>query len=437
MPFLRRYQPALAFPLFFLFQLLVWSALTGKGKRSTRISAIFAGGTLVILVFAYLYFWTAAAAWLVCIGGLWFLFRPSDRRKTLTVLITIGVTTAIALVPYIYLLSHRAATVDERLNSTHRPDLLRIHEILGAAIILALVIGVLRCRIVRTEPGVIYVASLALLPFIVFNQQVLTGVTMQAFHFEMFVVNYSTLLGLVVVISLFWNSVPRRLLNGMAGLSFAWGLLVVGLPARLIFVPQAITNDKAIPVLLRLKELSNQDGTLADLHTQGQTSTRVFSPSVPLIALLPTWTSQATLLDMMGLDCLGLAPEERKRLFFMHLFYSKTDTEALRQALNGTPERFRVELSGVRSAIFGYERIFPALSPEFRPVQQDEIEDEVQAYQAYVNFFSREEALKSPLTYAVIPVESNFNPTNLDRWYERDAGERVGDYTLYRLKLRD
>ncbi len=33
------------------------------------------------------------------------------------------------------------------------------------------------------------------------------------------------------------------------------------------------------------------------------------------------------------------------------------------------------------------------------------------------------QVLKRPVTYAVIPADSNFNFTNLDRWYERDAGE--------------
>jgi hypothetical protein len=27
--------------------------------------------------------------------------------------------------------------------------------------------------------------------------------------------------------------------------------------------------------------------------------------------------------------------------------------------------------------------------------------------------------------------------SHLDRWYARDAGERVGHYNLYRLKLRN
>ena len=50
---------------------------------------------------------------------------------------------------------------------------------------------------------------------------------------------------------------------------------------------------------------------------------------------------------------------------------------------------------------------------------------------------ARAEAFRHPLTYAVISSDRNFDFANLERWYERDAGERVGDYTLYRLKLRD
>jgi len=202
-------------------------------------------------------------------------------------------------------------------------------------------------------------------------------------------------------------------------------------------VPQAIANDKSIPVLLRLKELSKTDGTLTDLRTKGEASTFVFSPSVPLIALLPTWTSQGTLLDMTGVDCRGITREERKKLFYMHLYYSDADTEALRQALSGTPDRSHYELASVQTAIFGYERTSPALTSQFRPIQRDEVDREIQAYQTYANSFSRAEALSRPLTYAVIPSDRSFNFANLDRWYERDQGERVGDYVLYHLKLRE
>jgi len=55
----------------------------------------------------------------------------------------------------------------------------------------------------------------------------------------------------------------------------------------------------------------------------------------------------------------------------------------------------------------------------------------------YADSFSREQVLKRPVTYAVIPADVNFDFTNLDRWYERDAGERMGSYILYHVKVRN
>jgi hypothetical protein len=260
---------------------------------------------------------------------------------------------------------------------------------------------------------------------------------MQAFHYEISVVNYSTLIGLLITLTLFWKPVPRRLLVWMTAISFAWGLLVVALPARLIFVPFAVKADKSVPVLRRLKELSKQDGTRADLQAKGQTSILVFSPSVAVVSLLPTWTSQGTLLDVGGVDFGSVTREERKRFFYMHLYYSNVDLDAFRKVLYGAIDPTRDELATARSLIFGHERTIQALTPEFKQVQADEVERELLAYQAYANSFTREEAAKRPITYAVVPVGDNFDLANLDRWYTRDSGEAAGAFTLYRLRLRN
>ncbi len=74
------------------------------------------------------------------------------------------------------------------------------------------------------------------------------------------------------------------------------------------------------------------------------------------------------------------------------------------------------------------------LSFNFKPPQPEEIEDEVKAYQGYVDSFSRARVLLRPLTYVVKRGEPDLS--HVDLWYERDAGERIGDYNLYRLKLR-
>ncbi len=436
--FLRRYQPAAAFPLFFVFITLVWRALTNKSKRATRVAAFLAGLTLAVLVFSYLYLWTTAAAWLVCIGLLWLYFRPADRLKALSVLTTIGAMAALALAPYAYLVSHRAATLDEHqtLASTHQPDFFRIPEILGALILVMIVIAIRRRRIQRAEAPTLFAASLGLLSFLVFNQQILTGKTMQSYHYEAFILNYSVLVGLLLTVGLLWKPLPGRLLGWVAVLCFSWGLVEVGLPSRLNTVPAAIVDDQIVPVLLRLKQLSNEDGTLLGIRADGKASTIVFSPRLAVAVLEPTWTSQGTLIDMGGVDFGSVSREERKEFFYMHLYYSQADIGALRKALNGIPDDPTMTYYA-RSVIFGHDRIVPALSGHFKPIQPDEIEQEIHAYQAYANSFSREQVLKRPVTYAVIPADSNFDFTNLDRWYERDVGERVGSYVLYHTKLRD
>jgi hypothetical protein len=438
LPFLRRYQPAAPFPLFFVFIALVWRALRNNPKRVGQVSAILAGLTLATLVFSYLYLWTAAAAWLACVGLLWLCFRPADRRRTLIVLATIGAIAVAALASYAYLVSQRAATLDEQqtLSATHQPDLLRIPELLGALLLIGLVVAVRRKKLAWSEPHLLFTASLAILPLVVFNQQILSGKMMQPYHYAAFVANYAVMVGFVFAAGLFWKPVPVRALVWITALSFAWGFVEVGMPSRLNSVPAAVVNDQIVPVLLKLKELSKQDGTIADLRAKGQASTIVFSPQLAVTVLQPTWTSQGTLLDLGGLDFSSVSREERKQFFYQHLYFSKADTESLREALRGTPKDEAMNYYA-RAVIFGHERIVPALAADFKPIQDDEIERELRTYQDYASTFSRTQALTRPLTYVITRADANFDFANIDRWYERDSGERVGAYVLYRVNLRN
>ena len=90
-----------------------------------------------------------------------------------------------------------------------------------------------------------------------------------------------------------------------------------------------------------------------------------------------------------------------------------------------------------RSIMFGHERLTPALGLEFTPIRDDEVDQEVNSYKEYARVFSREEVLKRPVGYAVVPADAKFDFVNIDRWYNRDNGYQVGAYILYRLNPRN
>ena len=435
LPFLRRYQPAAVFPLFFVFCALCWHALNPGNRQRTWLYSTLAGLTLAVLVFSYLYLWTAAASWLACTSLLWLYLRPKgERRRALELFIITATVATFALIPYAYLVSHRAASLDEAqtMALTHRPDPFRAPEIIAALILVALVMGVRRAKVKRSDPRAIFAASFALLPLLLFNQQVVTGKSMQPYHFESFAANYAVLVGLVIVTALLYQPIKRRSLLWIAVLCFLWGALEVSMPVLANYRGNVVA-DQMVPVLLRLKELSKQDGTLSSLRDQGRASTLVFSPQRDVMGLLPTWTSQGTLLGMGALDFGSGSQNERKELLYMWLYYSAVDPARLREILNG--ESADMFLSHyARIAIFGHERVVPMLSFKFKPIQPEEIEQEVGAYQAYADAFSHQKVLLHALTYVVTKGESDLS--HVDLWYERDAGERIGDYNLYRLKLR-
>jgi hypothetical protein len=438
MPFLRRYQPAAVFPLFFVLCTLVWRALTLRDKRRARLNSALAGVILGVLMFSYLYFWTGAAAWLTCVAVLSLSLCPgADRRRSIEVFIIIAGIGLLALIPYVYLISHRSSSIDDAqiLVLTHQPDLFHTSELIGVFILVALIVGWRRRKFELSEPRVIFAASFAFLPFVVFNQQVLTGRSIQAFHFDLFVANYAVLVGLAILVTLFWRHISNRTLVWVAALCFLWAIVEVGLltTAR---TASNVLEDEMVPVLLRLKQLSKEDGTVAGLKDQGKAQAIVFSPQVEVMRLLPTWTAQGTLLTAGAQDFGSASRSERKELLFMQLYYSEANAERLSDLLNQKTEDSYMNFYAP-SVVFGDERFIPVLSLSHKQITQEEIEAEVRAYQAYSDSFSRENVLRRPLLYLITIADRDTSLSHLDRWYARDAGERVGHYNLYRLKLRN
>ena len=278
-PFLRRYQPALPFPLFFIFCAFVWRALTSKAQRTALIWASAAGIVLATLIFSYFYLWTAALAWMAGCSVVWFIGQRDERGRTLVVTgITLSIA-ALALIPYFILISHRDPNMDrvQLLTLTHAPDLFRMPEIIGFVALAALFFGARR-GLIKDQRAGLFVASLALMPLIVFNQQVITGRSMQPLHYELFIANYVSLLALVMTLAVLFHqrdgngrTIPGRAIALVTLLAFGWGVIeATGATKRDVKLgTSARRRDAGQSEALR----TGQDRWLTQSNAEGQRST--------------------------------------------------------------------------------------------------------------------------------------------------------------------
>ncbi len=78
----------------------------------------------------------------------------------------------------------------------------------------------------------------------------------------------------------------------------------------------------------------------------------------------------------------------------------------------------------------------PAWTVNWQPLQPAVIRAEIAAYRAYTQSFSHTQAARVPLSYVVVNDYTPVTLDNLDRWYERDAGERLSSFTIYRVRLK-
>ena len=439
LPFLRRYQPAAVFPLFFVFCLFIWRAVTRESSRARLIHSLAAGTLLSVMVFSYFFIWTAAVAWFACVAILWIIFRRDQFRRIAPTTIVISAFAIASIIGFLIMVMNRNPITDagHLLVSTRRPDLLNQPEIIGFIALGIVGQAVWRKLIDIHSPLVIFTVSFTLFPFAVFNQQVITGMSLQPLHYKVFIANYVALISVVLVFLIMWRAlypqrpIPALVLIVAAVAAFGWGMLEVSAAAKHL-AHKSKLRDEVRAVAKRMTAMANDDGSVKPALAGKAQFPTVFTLTVDetleASMTIPTESPMAVLWSLHSDAFISFA--ESKERYYRHLYYS-----GLTPKVVGV--RMRENEFWVVVPLFGSERVVEGLVPDFKPVTLDEMQEERRRYAEFYSNFTREDSTDPTLNFVVVPNGPSLpNFDNLDRWYERDSGQKVGAFTIYRVKLR-
>jgi hypothetical protein len=438
-PGFRRYIPAMAFPAFFAFVALVWRAIPSVSEDEETGSAVtlrdvsLTGSFLAIAafgytVFSYFYVWTAAAAWLACFGGLLLLTRA---RTAWGRLLLIGAGCGLTLLPYAYLLANRSHTMDDvqLLVRTRALDLSRVPELLGFAVLIVLAAAVVTNTIRLRDRSTLLAISLAATPAVLFNQQLITGQSLQPIHYQVFIGNYIAGLAIAVTMGLLLRSLGQRAHAAagpavalLAAVSATWGFVECHYTVRVLDDVNVI-RDEALPVARRLAELGKGDPRV---HHR-----TVLHLGIAEADDMPTVAPQSVLWARHQHVFAGVTWQENKERYYQQLLYQGVTGEQLASGMKKGEDFVSM------IALFGWGRHTDRLNSEYKPLTYGEIDDEARRYADFTAAFDARRPDAVRLDYLITPVDLEPYLDNLDKWYERTEREQFGKYVLFKLRLKE
>lgn len=431
-PGFRRYVPAVPLPVFFALCGSVWALVTSQDLRKRIFYCVLASFCFSFLVFSYFYVWTTAAAWLACVALVWLVMRPNDCARDFKAFVALGAACAVPLAFYALMLSNRSHTMDDvqLLVLTREPDLFRVPELISYTVIAMLFLAAVIKAINWRDRSTLFTLSLALVPLVVFNQQILTGRSLQPIHYQVFIGNYAAALALTLTLGILWRGISRKhpklsiaLLTLLAAVAAVWGIVECHYTVR-VLDDANVLRDLGMPVARRLEELSETDTPSPDSRRA------VVMPfSIILGDDLPTIAPQAVLWARHQHVFAGVDWQENKERYYQYLYYLNLDENWLEKSMK---EGDFVSMI----ALFGWGRHTNRLSAEAKPLTFAEIEEEARRFGDYRKNFGYRQASHPTLSYVVVPADMQPDFTNLDLWYDRDEGEVFGEYALYKVKLK-
>ncbi len=431
-PGLRRYVPAIPFPVFFALCGCVWNLVSIQDKKKRIAFCVLASFCFSFLVFSYFYIWTTAAAWLICVVLVWLVARPEDWLKNFKAFVALGFACLAPLLFYAVLLQNRAQSMDDvqLLVLTREPDLLRVPELISFAVIAMLILGIALKIIELKNRSTLFAFSFALAPIAVFNQQIITGQALQPIHYQVFIGNYVAALALVVTLGILLREIIQKhpalsktLFTIAALVAAAWGIVECHYTVRVLDEAN-IERDEGILLAKHLEELAKTDASASDSNRRVILAYNMIQGDD-----LPTIAPQSVLWARHQHVFAGLTWQESKERYYQYLYYLDLDEKWLADSIKNGDFVSMI-------ALFGWGRHTNRLNSAYKPLTYREIDEEARRFGEYREKFNFAQASTPEISYVVVSNDQNPDFTNLDIWYNRETSEQYGKYTLYKVSLK-
>jgi hypothetical protein len=429
-PAFRRYIPAMPFPFFLAMIALVWLLVNTEDLRKRIIYCVLAALCFAFTNFSYFYTWTTGAAWLGCLAVVWLAARPEGFRQDFKAFIALGAGCAASLIPYAILLSKRSHTMDDvqLLVLTHAPDIHRVPVYISFVVLLIIAAGVWLKKIALRERETLFAVSFALVPIVVFNQQIITGRSLQPIHYQVFIGNYVAALALVVAVGIllkkseiFHKTAAKMAIVLVALLAIVWGFVECHYTVRILDEAN-VERDKGFDVGQYLTDISAPNG---DTH-----KTVIMPFSMLQGDDLPTIAPQSVLWARHQHVFAGVTWQENKERYYQYIHFQGVTPDGLADAMKTKGDFVSM------IALFGWGRHTDRLNSAYKPLTFGEIDEEAGRYGEYLKNFNPRSSPETILSYVVVPGDWEIDFANIDRWYERQLIASFPAYNLYRVKLK-
>lgn len=430
-PAFRRYIPAMPFPFFLAMIGLVWLLVNTEDARKRIVYGFLAALCFAYTNYSYFYTWTTGAAWLGCVVFLWLLARPEGFWRDFKAFAGLGLGCLLSLIPYAILLSNRSHTMDDvqLLVLTRAPDFQRVPIYISFVVLLVVIAAALLKKISLRERETLFTVSLALVPLVVFNQQIVTGRSLQPIHYQVFIGNYVAALALVVAVGIllkkseiFNKTLAKAAISFVAVLAVVWGFVECHYTVRVLDEAN-VERDRGFDVGQYLTDIYAQNG---DSHK---------SVIMPFSMLqgddLPTLAPQSVLWARHQHVFAGVTWQENKERYYQYIHFQGISPEQLADAMKTKGDFVSM------IALFGWGRHTDRLNADYKPLTYGEIDNEARIYADYVKNFNPRSSPDTILSYVVVPGDWDVDFSNIDRWYERELLASFPAYNLYRVKLKN